>query len=122
MILASAARDAHSLVAWFVIVTNGLAGAWALAAHYREPLRRTELWYFVGAAQVLVFVQAAIGVVIQNQENLEPPDFHLLYGFTMIAVIMILYGYRVQIPQLRYLLYAGGSLFLMGLGIRAMII
>ena len=66
--------------------------------------------------------QATVGVVIQSQEDLEPPDFHLLYGFTMLAVVMTLYGYRVQIPQHRYLLYAGGGLFLMGLGIRSMII
>ncbi len=122
MILASTARDLHVVVGWSVIFANGIAGFWALAAHYRRPFQRAELWGLVIVAQALVTAQAVIGVVIQSQEDLEPPDFHLLYGFTMLAVVMILYGYRAQIPHLRYLLYAGGSLFLMGLGIRAMVI
>lgn len=122
MIIASAARDAHISIGWAVIITNALAGLWALSANYVPALRRRELWWFTGAAQILVFVQATIGVVIQTQEDLEPPDFHLLYGFTMIVVVTMLYGYRMQIPQHRYLLYGGGGLFLMGMGIRAMII
>lgn len=122
MILGSVARDLHVVIGWSVVIGNALAGGWALAAHYAEPFRRRELWWFTVLAQVLVLAQGTVGVVIQNQENLEPPDFHLLYGFTMIAVVMILYGYRTQVPQLRYLLYAGGGLFLMGMGIRSMII
>jgi hypothetical protein len=122
MILASVARDLHVAVGWSVILANAFAGLWALGAHYHKPLRRRELWWFTVGAQVLVMAQATIGVIIQSQEDLERPDFHLLYGFTMLAVVMILYGYRVQVPQYRYLLYAGGGLFLMGLGIRAMII
>lgn len=122
MILASAARDIHVVLGWTLIFSNAVAGLWALGAHYREPLRRRELWIFTGFAQVQVTAQAVVGVVIQTQEDLEPPDFHLLYGFTMLAMVMILYGYRVQVPQYRYLLYAGGGLFLMGLGIRAMVI
>ena len=122
MILASAARDLHVLVGWLVIFANAIAGLWALGAHFREPLRRRELWALTVLAQLLIMAQATVGVVIQSQEDLEPPDFHLLYGFTMLGVVMILYGYRVQIPQHRYLLYAGGGLFLMGLAIRAMVI
>lgn len=122
MILASAARDLHVIVGWLVIFANAMAGLWALAAHYRDSFRRRELWILTVAAQVLIMAQATVGVVIQSQEDLEPSDFHLLYGFTMLAVVMTLYGYRVQIPQHRYLLYAGGGLFLMGLGIRSMII
>ena len=34
--------------------------------------------------------------------------------------VAIIYSYRLQIAQYRYLLYGGGGLFLMGLGIRAM--
>lgn len=122
MILASTARDAHIAIGWILIFANAAAGMWALGAHYAEGLRRRELWWATILAQLLVFAQATIGVVIQTQENLEPPDFHLLYGFTMIVVITMLYGYRMQIPQHRYLLYAGGGLFLMGMGIRAMVI
>ena len=39
-------RDVHENFAWFVIIGNGLAGLWALAAHFREPLRTRSLWWF----------------------------------------------------------------------------
>ncbi len=122
MILAAAARDAHAAVAWVVVIANGLAGLWALGAHAREALRRRELWWFTTGAQVLIFVQAGLGVWLQTSEDLEPPDFHLLYGFTMLIAVAIIYSYRFQMPDHRHLLYSGGGLFLMGMGIRAMII
>jgi hypothetical protein len=122
MIVATALRDAHISVGWSVIFANAFVGVWAISAEFLLPLRRRELWWFIGLAQVLIFVQATLGVSIQQSENLEPPDFHLLYGFTMIIVVMMLYGYRVQMPDNRHLLYGGGSLFLMGLAIRALII
>lgn len=122
MILGSAVREVHQGVAFVVVLTNAAAGGWSLAAHYRPAARRRALWWVVIAAQVLVFVQAGLGVAVQSVENLEPVDFHYLYGFTMIVVITMLYGYRQQMEEQRFLLYGGGSLFLMGLAIRAMIL
>lgn len=115
-------RDAHVAVGWIVIAANAAAGLWALAANYRPSLQRRELWWFTIGAQVLIFVQAILGVIIQTSEDLEPNDFHMLYGFSMIIAVGILYSYRLQIPEHRYLLYAGGGLFIMGLGIRAAIL
>lgn len=112
-------RDAHVVVGWVVIAANAAAGIWALTANYLEAFRRRELWWFTIAAQVLIFVQAVLGVIIQTSEDLEPNDFHLLYGFSMIITVGIVYSYRQQMPEHRFLLYAGGGLFIMGLGIRA---
>ncbi|MCX6532852.1 MAG: hypothetical protein NTW34_01460 [Actinobacteria bacterium] len=38
--------DLHNSWAWFVIISNGLAGAWALGAHKLESLRTRALWWF----------------------------------------------------------------------------
>jgi hypothetical protein len=46
----------------------------------------------------------------------------MFYGFLAIIAIGIIYSYRHQLSDHRYLLYAGGGLFLMGLGIRAMLL
>ena len=43
-------------------------------------------------------------------------------GFVAIIAIAIIYSYRNQLKGKLYLLYGGGSLFLMGLGIRAMLV
>lgn len=115
-------RDAHVYIGWVIIGTNALAGLWAFGAHHKDFLCRRQLWWFIWAAQLLIFVQATLGVTIQSSDELERNDFHLLYGFSMVIASGILYSYRAQMPQHRLLLYAGGSLFIMGLGIRSAIL
>ncbi|MEY4158329.1 MAG: hypothetical protein RL743_824, partial [Actinomycetota bacterium] len=44
------------------------------------------------------------------------------YGFVAIIAVAIIYAYRVQMKSKVYLLYGFGGLFLMGLGIRAMLV
>jgi hypothetical protein len=116
--------DLHESWAWFVIVSNGLAGAWALAANWLPALRTRALWWFTAVAELTIFVQVILGVTLVNKEKLEFPQFHAFYGFVAIIAVAILYSYRGA-PWLKgrvYLLYGLGGLFLMGLGIRAMLV
>ena len=115
-------RDLHVGWAWFVVVTNGLAGLWALGAHRWEQLRHRALWWFTGVAQVAIVVEVIIGVILLNREDIEAPQFHMLYGFAALAAVGIIYSYRQQLMSWLYLLYGLGGLFLMGLAIRAMVI
>jgi hypothetical protein len=50
------------------------------------------------------------------------PEFHAFYGFVGIIAVAIIYSYRFQMKHRLYMLYGLGSLFVMGLGIRAMLI
>ena len=120
--LSSSLLDFHTSWAWIAIISNGLAGLWALAAHKVMPLRTRALWWFTGLAQVTIFVQVALGVILVNKEKLEFPAFHAFYGFVSIMAVAIIYSYRAQLKTRLYLLYGGGGLFLMGLGIRAMLV
>ena len=115
-------RDIHPTWAWVVVVGNGLAGCWALAANWWQPLRVRALWWFVGVAQLTVFVQAVLGAVMVGKYKVPLPEFHAFYGFVAIIAVAIIYSYRIQMRHRLYLLYGGGSLFVMGLGIRAMLI
>lgn len=105
-----------------MIVGNGLAGVWALAAHKVQALRSRALWWYTTAAQLTVFVQVILGVIMVNRDKLEFPQFHAFYGFVAIIAVAIIYAYRVQMKSKLYLLYGFGGLFLMGLGIRAMLV
>ncbi len=49
--------DFHESFAWFVIIANGLAGLWALGAHWFEPLRTRALWWFITIAELTIFVK-----------------------------------------------------------------
>ena len=55
-------------------------------------------------------------------QNIPAPDFHTFYGFVTLISVMILFAYRNQLRAHLYLLYGLGSLFLMGLGLRAVVL
>ncbi len=112
----------HRAWAWFVIIGNGLAGLWALGAHRWTALRSRALWWFVALAELTVFVQVTIGSILVGTYKLQFPKFHAFYGFVAIVAVAIIYSYRVQMRHRLYLLYGLGSLFVMGLGIRAMLV
>jgi quinol-cytochrome oxidoreductase complex cytochrome b subunit len=115
-------RSFHDGWAWVMVISNGLAGVWALAAH-QFPVARTKwLWWFTGVAQVTVVVQAVSGAVMVGTYDVPLPEFHAFYGFVAIIAVAIIYSYRVQMQHRLYLLYGFGGLFVMGLGIRAMFI
>lgn len=114
--------DLHVGWSWVVVIGNGIAGLWCLGAHRWSVLRVPALWWLVIAAQVAVFVQAASGVYVVAVDGITAPGLHMIYGFVSIVAVAVLYAYRSQLRALSYLLYGFGGLFLMGLGIRAMIL
>ena len=105
-----------------MIVGNGLAGAWALAANWLETLRTRALWWFTAFAELTVFVQVAIGVQLVAGEDIEAEQFHMFYGFLAIIAVAIIYSYRSQLRHRLYLLYGFGGLFVMGLAARALVV
>ena len=121
MLLASLLQI-HRSWAWVVIIGNGLAGAWALTAHWVPALRTRALWWFTVAVEVAVFVQVGLGVAMVSGQKLTPPKFHMFYGFVAIIAIGIAYSYRQYYKDRLYLYYGLASLFIMGLGIRALLV
>jgi len=105
-----------------VIVGNGLAGVWSLGANWYPWLRGRALWWFTLMVEIAIFVQVAMGVGLVAGQKVKAPQFHMFYGFFAIITVAVIYAYRDQMKAYRYLLYGGGGLFLMGLGIRAMVL
>lgn len=120
--LAATLLDFHKSWAWVVVIGNGMAGLWALGANWLPALRTRALWWFTVAVEAAIFVQVALGVGLVAGEKLHAPKFHLFYGFVAIISVAIIYSYRSQLRRHRYLLYGLGGIFLMGLGVRAMLV
>ncbi|MDA3040143.1 MAG: hypothetical protein O3C27_11570 [Actinomycetota bacterium] len=112
-------RDIHATFAWFVMVSNGIAGLWALAAHNVPTLRHRSLWPFTAAAQVSVAIQVVLGVAALRLDGRQVSSIHTFYGFVALASVAVIYSYLQQLEPHRYLLYGFGGLFVMGLAIRA---
>ena len=120
--IATTLLELHTSSAWIVIIGNAIAGVWALVAHKNVAMRSRALWWFIGLVQFTVFVQVSLGVAAVNRDKIEYPAFHAFYGFVAIIAIAIVYSYRAQLKSRVYLLYGFGGLFIMGLGIRAMLV
>lgn len=112
--------DVHDWWSWVMVASNAVVGVWALLAHRDERFRRPALWWATGVAEVTVFVQVILGVILaQGNERQGQLGFHELYGFSAAFAVAIVYSYRNQLGDKKYLLYGGGGLFIAGLGLRA---
>jgi hypothetical protein len=121
LLAASAAlRRVHVDWAWVVIVSNAVVGCWALVAHRWARFRHPWLWRATAVAEVAIFVQVILGVILIQGRDTKPYQFHMFYGFIAAFTVAILYAYRAQLKPWWYLLYGFGGLFLMGLGLRAL--
>ncbi len=114
--------DLHEGWAWVVICGNAVAGLWALGALRWPQLRTRALWWFTAFAELAIVVQVLMGVWMVAVDEVEVASFHMFYGFVALIAASIIYAYRDQLRHRIYLLYGLGGLFLMGLGIRALLI
>jgi len=116
--------DWHEVSAWVLIAVNAIAGVWALSAYRFAALRGRLLWGTIVAGQAMAFVQAILGVILISRYDYEATDLHALYGFSAIVAVGILYSYRTSsfMKGKELLLYGFGSLFIMGLGLRNLVL
>jgi len=114
----------HGGLAWALIAVNAAAGAWALGAHRWRALRGLPLWSVLIVGQLLAVAQAITGSVLIARADRQPEDLHALYGFSAVVAVGILYSYRSSsfMRGKEYLLYGLGSLFIMGLGLRELVL
>lgn len=117
-------HDVHEITGWVLIVTNALVGVWCLAAYQWPALRGRPVWVGVVVAQLTTFVQAVIGAILSQQDGVVLDDMHALYGFSAIIAVAIMYSYRTS-PFMKgkeLVLYGFGGLFIMGLGLRNLVL
>ena len=95
---------------------------WSLCAHKYPKFRMKQLWWCVTIAEVSIVVQMIFGILSLNRYGIKISDFHIFYAFVMLFSVAILYSYRIQLKHRLFLLYGLGGLFVMGLGIRAMLV
>lgn len=118
--------DIHRAWGYAAIVANFLAGVYTLAAWKWTRLRYRWLWWPTIVAEAMMLIQVFLGVLlVTTHKNLGRvvPRFHLFYGFVAFITVGLLYSYRYvwRARGWMELAYGLGGLFIMGLGIRAVL-
>jgi hypothetical protein len=115
--------DIHEVWGYVAIVANALAGLYALAAWRWRPLRGRPVWIGTIVAEAAMMLQVVLGVLLVAVEDFAPPRFHMFYGFVAFIAVGLLYSYRYVWKARGWmeLAYGLGGLFIMGLGIRAVL-
>ena len=98
-------RNTHEVVAWSMVLLNGATGIWSLQAHRNKQFRVSALSWLTVIAQTMVVIHLFSGVAAASALS-----------------VGVIYGYRNQLESRKYLLYGFAGLFLMGLGIRSMVL
>ena len=86
-------------------------------------LRTRSLWWPTIIAESMMMVQVGLGVLLVSVQGYKPPRFHMFYGFVAFITVGLLYSYRYVWKARGWLelAYGLGGLFIMGLGIRAVL-
>ncbi|MGH9027153.1 MAG: hypothetical protein ACRDWD_13715, partial [Acidimicrobiia bacterium] len=111
----------HEVWAYVGIVASALAGLVGLAAYRARDLRGRVVWGITIAAEVAMLVQVLTGVILISNDSYTVARFHVFYGVLVFITIAIAYGYRKSMGSRTLLYYGLISLFVMGLGIRAIV-
>jgi uncharacterized protein (DUF983 family) len=115
--------DIHKYWGYSAIIANFLAGLYTLGA-WRWPRWRTRfLWWPTIIAESMMMIQVFLGVLLVSAQHYEPPRFHMFYGFVAFITVGLLYSYKYVWKARGWmeLAYGLGGLFIMGLGIRAVL-
>ena len=113
--------DFHKTWGYVAIVANGLAGVAALSAWRVPRLRGRWLWISILVAEAAILLQVVVGAILQASKQYKAPTFHIFYGVLAFLTVGLAYQYRLQMRGRRELLYGLVGLFIMGLGIRAVL-
>jgi hypothetical protein len=116
-----ALRDFHAFWGYVAIVANALAGVYALVAWRRRALRGRAVWIVTIAAESALMVQVLVGAILVASKDYTAPRFHMFYGFVAFLTVGLAYQYRDSMRGRTEMLYGLVGLFLMGVGIRAVL-
>lgn len=111
----------HEVWGYVAIVVNGLAGILAVVAWRARRVRGPWVWWTTIAAEAAMMAQVVMGVVLVSSDRYTVARFHMFYGFVAFITVGLAYSYRPQMRGRLEMLYGLVGLFLMGVGIRAVL-
>ena len=116
-----ALRAVHIVFGWTAIGVNALAGVVALVAFGVPRARGRWVWVVTIVAEAMMMLEVVMGVVLLSGDRYEVERFHMFYGFVAFLTVGLAFQYRDAFRGRTELLYGLVGLFMMGLGLRAVV-
>ena len=118
-----AVHDFHAVWGYVAITFNAVVGIAALVAWRVPRWRGRWLWIATIVAESAMLLQIGLGVIMVSSKDYTAPKFHLFYGILAFLTISLAFAYRDQMRGAgrREMSYGLVGLFVMGLGIRAIL-
>jgi hypothetical protein len=113
--------DFHRVWGYVAIVANGLAGIIGVIAWKKPRFRGRYVWIATIAAEGAIMLQVLTGVIMVSGDEYVAPRFHMFYGFVAFITVGLAYSYRYAMKGKMEMWYGLVGLFLMGVGIRAVL-
>jgi hypothetical protein len=79
------------------------------------------VWFATIFAESAIMLQVLVGVIMVSSKKYEAPRFHMFYGFVAFITVGLAYSYRYAMKGKMEMWYGLVGLFLMGVGIRAVL-
>lgn len=110
----------HDRLASAAVLFTAVCAAWGIIGYLRNQPISSNYWGTLAIAEVLMVLQAIIGVVLWIQGARPDRDIvHLLYGATAVISLPAAYVYTNGKDDRPYnLLYGVVSLWLVGIALR----
>jgi heme A synthase len=109
----------HQLVANAVVLYFAALGIWGLVLAFGRREFNSAYRGALVIGVVLGVIQALVGLALVLSGTRPRDDLHYLYGLSVIITLPLVYQYISTRRFSRVLAYGLASLFVMGLGIRA---
>lgn len=86
-------------------------------------MRGRPVWVATIAAEGAILLQVLTGVILVSSKQYDAPRFHMFYGFVAFITVGLAYSYRYAMKGdgKMEMWYGLVGLFLMGVGIRAVL-
>ena len=83
-----------------VLVSNLVAAGWGAVAWARKDARASiAFWPLLRVAQVVVVVQAVVGLLLVASGKSAPDGLHMVYGLAPLVISLVSEGMRVGVAQ-----------------------
>jgi hypothetical protein len=108
----------HTTWGWVAVSLAGLAGLVGIGYAVAKRAVTRPFWMLAGAGMGAMVIQVLAGIVLYLQDE-DPGAFHMFYGFLVLFSLAFAYMYRSQLAKRPALAWGILLLFIMGLGLRA---